>query len=149
MTSEPSVTQDVEPPQEVWIAGNEITTSELSDELDAPNLVIIDTRSDSQKRDTVNDTIRTGQIPGAISLSADSVTREDGTFKSADELTTQFASLGLSTDEDIIVYARFGNQSGQVWLALRVAGYEHVRVYDDAWFAWASDTNLPTEPVSP
>lgn len=148
VTSTSSIAQDVEAPQEMWLPENEVTTQELSGQVNDPNLMIIDTRSDSQKQDTVNDTIRTGQIPGSISLPAGSVMREDGTFVSADESAKKFESLGLSPDDDIVVYARFGTESGQIWLALRVAGYENVRVYDDGWLAWSYDESLPIEPVS-
>jgi thiosulfate/3-mercaptopyruvate sulfurtransferase len=142
-----SLPRDIPAPEETWLAENEITTPELSGQLDNPDLVIIDTRSAGQKRDTVNDTIRTGQIPGSVSLPAGSVMRDNGTFLSPDELEEVIEPFGLSPEDEIVVYGRFGTESGQVWLALRIAGYENVRVYDDGWLAWGFDAALPIEPV--
>lgn len=146
-TSDSSTPESVGEPTEIWIAENEMTTQELSGQFDAPGLVMLDTRNSEQKQDTVNDTIRKGQVPGSISLPAESVMREDGTFRSPDELAALFADTGLSPDKTIVVYGRFGVESGQVWLALRLAGYDKVRVYDDGWLAWAYDPALPIEPI--
>jgi thiosulfate/3-mercaptopyruvate sulfurtransferase len=147
VSGETSVPQNVLAPEERWLASNEITTPELSAQFDDPNLVIIDTRSAEQKQDTVNDTIRSGQIPGSISLPAESVMRDDGTFLPDNELAGLFEPFGLSPNDQIVVYGRFGTESGQVWLALRLSGYENVRVYDDGWLAWGYDASLPIEPV--
>lgn len=37
--------------------------------------------------------------------------------------------------------------TGRVWLALRLAGYEHVRVYDPGWQGWTVDPARPIEPL--
>lgn len=138
----------VDTPEEQWDAHAEITTPELAERLHDPNLVIIDTRTSAQQQDTINDTIRIGQIPGSVSLPAFQIMRGDGTFASPDELEAILAPLDLSPENEIVVYGRFGIETGQVWLALRLAGYENVRVYDDGWLAWGFDKNLPIEPVN-
>jgi thiosulfate/3-mercaptopyruvate sulfurtransferase len=147
VTPEAAQPAEVGAPDETWIAENEITTPELAEQINNPNLVLIDTRSDEEKRDTINDTIREGQIPGSRSLLSDAVMREDGTFASPDELEQILSPLGLSPEDEIVIYGRFGIETGQVWLALRLAGYESVRVYDDGWLAWGYDVALPIEPV--
>lgn len=135
-------------PTDTWIANNEITIEQLADWSDDPNLVIIDTRSEEQKRDTINDTVRMGKIPGALSLPSAAVMREDGTFASPEELEAIFAPLNLSPGNVIVVYGRFGTETGRVWLAFRLAGFEDVRVLDDGWIAWGYNEDLPIDPVA-
>lgn len=146
-SADPDAPRDVPAPDETWLAENVVKTGELADSYDSPGIVLLDTRNDEQARDTVNETIREGRIPGSISLPAESVMRDDGTFRSPGELAGTFADAGLSPDQTIVVYGRFGVETGQVWLALRLAGYDNVRVYDDGWVAWGHDASLPIEPV--
>lgn len=146
-SSIPATPANVASPTDIWIAENEITTGQLADWIDDPNLVVVDSRSDAEKRDTVNDTIRIGQIPGSLSLPASAVIRDDGTFASPSELPQILAPLSLKQENTIVVYDRFGTETGQVWLALRLAGYQDVRVYDDGWIAWGYDEGLPIEPI--
>lgn len=145
-TDSPSL-EDVVAPTPTWIAANEIETGELTERLDDPTLTIIDARTPEQQQDTVNETIRVGQIPGSWSVPSPSVMRPDGTFKSPDELREVFAPLGLQVDGEIVIYGRFGTETGQVWLALHLAGYHNLRVYDDGWVHWGWDTALPIEPI--
>lgn len=146
-STEIATLEAVATPTPTWIAANEIETGELAERLDDPGLVIIDSRTPEQQRDTVNETVRIGQIPGSRSVPAPSVMREDGTFRSPDELRDLFAPLGLEEDTEIVVYGRFGTETGQVWLALHLAGYHNLRVYDDGWVHWGWNTDLPIEPV--
>lgn len=139
--------ESVAVPTPTWIAANEIETGELAARLDDPALVIIDTRTPERQRDTVNETVRVGQIPGSWSVPAPSVMREDGTFRSPEELREMFAPLGLEENSEIAIYGRFGTETGQVWLALHLAGFHNPRVYDDGWVHWGWNADLPIEPL--
>ena len=146
-STESRALESVAVPTPTWIAANEIETGELAERLDDPSLVIIDARTPGQQQDTVNETLRIGQIPGSWSVPAPSVMRDDGTFRSPDELREIFAPLGLQQDSEIVVYGRFGTETGRVWLALHLAGYHNLRVYDDGWVHWGWNTDLPIEPI--
>jgi thiosulfate/3-mercaptopyruvate sulfurtransferase len=130
-----------------WHAENEIVTDELLQRLEEPGLVVIDSRTPGQQKDTVNETIRTGKIPGSWSIPTTDVMRSDGTFRSQDELQELFAPLGIDASSEVVVYGRFGTETGQMWLALRLAGFDNVRVYDDGWIGWGWNTALPIEPL--
>lgn len=134
-------------PTPTWIGANEIETGELAERLGDPSLVIIDSRTPDQQQDTVNETIRVGQIPGSWSVPAPTVMREDGTFRSPEELRELFAPIGLDRESEIVIYGRFGTETGRVWLALHLAGYHNLRVYDDGWVQWGWNEELPIEPV--
>lgn len=138
---------DTATPTPTWIQANEIETGELAQRIDDPSLTIIDTRTPEQREDTINETIREGQIPGSWSVPAPSVMRDDGTFRSPEELRDLFAPFGLTPESEIAIYGRFGSETGQVWLALHLAGYHNLRVYDDGWVHWGWNTDLPVEPV--
>lgn len=134
-------------PVDHWEADTEAGVDDLQAWLDDPALAIVDSRSAAERQDTVNDTIRLGQIPGSIHVPPSTVMRENGTFKTPEELRTQFEGLGLTMDQTVVVYGRFGVESGQVWLALRLAGFEDVRMLDDGWIAWGYDEARPIEPL--
>lgn len=146
-SNDPASLETVADPTPTWIAANEIETGELAGRLDDPALTIIDARTPEQQMDTVNETIRVGQIPGSWSVPAPSVMRDDGTFRSPGELRRIFAPLGLDPDSEIAIYGRFGTETGRLWLALHLAGYHNLRVLDDGWVHWGWDTSLPIEPL--
>jgi thiosulfate/3-mercaptopyruvate sulfurtransferase len=76
--------------------------------------------------------LRGGHIPGAANVPWARAVREDGTFKSADELKEIYeGEVGLSQGEDVIAYCRIGERSSHTWFVLKyLLGYEGVRNYD-------------------
>ena len=54
--------------------------------------------------------MRGGHIPGAANVPWARAVREDGTFKSSEELKTIYeGEAGLNEDEDVIAYCRIGS----------------------------------------
>ncbi len=93
---------------------------------------------------------RAGRIPGAASIPWGQTVREDGTFKSADELRELYAAKGVTPDKDIIAYCRIGERSSHSWFVLReLLGYERVRNYDGSWTEWGSLIGVPIEKPTP
>lgn len=115
----------------------------LLERLDDPALRLVDTRNADQQQDTVNGTIREGHIPGSINITNADVQRADGTFKSPKELRDLFASYGVDPGDDVVVYSLFSSDSGPVWLAFELAGYENVRIYQEGYVAWGFNPDLP------
>ncbi|MFV2062609.1 MAG: sulfurtransferase [Chloroflexota bacterium] len=92
---------------------------------------------------------RAGHIPGAISAPWAQNVNDDGTFKSADELRSHYASKGVTADKDVVTYCRIGERSSHSWFVLHeLLGYERVRNYDGSWTEWGSVINVPIENVS-
>jgi thiosulfate/3-mercaptopyruvate sulfurtransferase len=54
---------------------------------------------------------RGGHIPGAVNIPWAKAVNDDGTFKSADELTKLYQSVGITPDKEIITYCRIGERS--------------------------------------
>jgi len=82
---------------------------------------------------------RGGHIPGAANVPWGSAVREDGTFKSAEELKAVYGGKGVTPDKDVIAYCRIGERSSHTWFALHyLLGYQNVRNYDGSWTEWGS-----------
>jgi len=89
---------------------------------------------------------RGGHIPGAANVPWASAVREDGTFKSAEELKAIYEGKGVTPDKDVIAYCRIGERSSHTWFVLRyLLGYEKVRNYDGSWTEWGSLIGAPIE----
>ncbi|WP_420594777.1 sulfurtransferase [Deinococcus sp.] len=90
--------------------------------------------------------LRGGHIPGAKSIPWAKATNEDGTFKSADELSALYGGEGVTPDKDVIAYCRIAERSSHSWFVLReLLGYPKVRNYDGSWTEWGNGVGLPIE----
>ena len=89
---------------------------------------------------------RGGHIPGAANIPWASAVREDGTFKSADELRAIYGGKGVTPDKEVIAYCRIGERSAHTWFVLtQLLGYPHIRNYDGSWTEWGSLVRAPIE----
>ncbi|HET7725731.1 MAG TPA: sulfurtransferase [Candidatus Limnocylindrales bacterium] len=89
---------------------------------------------------------RAGHIPGAASIPWAQTVREDGTFKSREELEQLYAAKGITADKDVIAYCRIGERSSHSWFVLHeLLGFERVRNYDGSWTEWGSMVGVPIE----
>jgi thiosulfate/3-mercaptopyruvate sulfurtransferase len=89
---------------------------------------------------------RGGHIPGAASVPWAQTVREDGTFKTAEDLRALYAAKGVTPDKDVIAYCRIGERSSHTWFVLHeLLGYGRVRNYDGSWTEWGSMVNVPIE----
>ncbi len=89
---------------------------------------------------------RGGHIPGAANIPWATAVREDGTFKSADELRAIYGSKSVTADKEVVAYCRIGERSSHTWFALHyLLGYPNVRNYDGSWTEWGSLIGVPIE----
>jgi thiosulfate/3-mercaptopyruvate sulfurtransferase len=89
---------------------------------------------------------RGGHIPGAKSIPWAQAVREDGTFKSADELRELYGGKGVLSGEPIIAYCRIGERSAHTWFVLHELLGEHdVKNYDGSWTEWGNLVGVPIE----
>ena len=89
---------------------------------------------------------RGGHIPGAANIPWAQAVREDGTFKSAEELKQLYQSKGITPEKDVIAYCRIGERSSHTWFVLKhLLGYPKVRNYDGSWTEYGSLINVPIE----
>ena len=89
---------------------------------------------------------RTGHIPTAASIPWAQAVRDDGTFKSADELRALYGGKGVTPDKEVTAYCRIGERSAHTWFVLtQLLGYETVRNYDGSWTEWGNLVDVPIE----
>ncbi len=87
--------------------------------------------------------IRAGHIPGAANVPWGQAVREDGTFKSADDLRKLYAAVGIDGSKPIITYCRIGERSSHTWFALnKILGYS-VKNYDGSWTEYGNAVGVP------
>ena len=89
---------------------------------------------------------RAGHIPTAASIPWATAVRDDGTFKSADELRELYEGKGVTPEKEVTAYCRIGERSAHTWFVLReLLGYETVKNYDGSWTGWGNLVDVPIE----
>ena len=87
---------------------------------------------------------RAGHIPTAQSIPWAQAVRDDGTFKTADELRQLYEAKGVSPDKEVTAYCRIGERSAHTWFVLReLLGYDTVKNYDGSWTEWGNLVDVP------
>jgi thiosulfate/3-mercaptopyruvate sulfurtransferase len=87
-----------------------------------------------------------GHIPGSANVTWAKAAKEDGTFKSADELIALYEGEGITSDKEVVTYCRIGERSSHSWFVLReLLGYEDVKNYDGSWTEYGSLVGVPIE----
>jgi thiosulfate/3-mercaptopyruvate sulfurtransferase len=89
---------------------------------------------------------RGGHIPGAVNIPWSQAVREDGTFKSAEDLAKLYESKGVTADKEVTTYCRIGERSSFTWFVLKyLLGYPNVKNYDGSWTEWGNMIRNPIE----
>ena len=89
---------------------------------------------------------RGGHIPGAQNIPWGQVVKDDGTFKSVEELEKLYKPKGITKEKEIITYCRIGERSSHTWFVLKyLLGYPDVRNYDGSWTEWGNLIRTPIE----
>jgi thiosulfate/3-mercaptopyruvate sulfurtransferase len=122
--------------------------------LGKPNRALVDVRSPQEYTGELIHMVnypqegaqRGGHIPGARNIPWAKAAREDGTFKSAEELRQLYRSEGVTPDKEVIAYCRIGERSAHTWFVLtQLLGYPNVRNYDGSWTEWGNVVRAPIE----
>ena len=91
--------------------------------------------------------LRGGHIPGAKSVPWKTAVKEDGTFKSAEELSKIYLEgCQLTPEKEVVAYCRIGERSSHTWFVLSyLLGLKKVRNYDGSWTEWGNRVRAPIE----
>ena len=131
---------------------------EILPRLGDPGLGLVDVRSPAEYSGEIlappgmsESAQRGGHIPGAASIPWALAVREDGSFRSPQELAALYENKGITPDKDIVTYCRIGERSSHTWFVLQhLLGYPYVRNYDGSWTEWGNSVRVPiTRGTSP
>lgn len=149
-----------------WLA----TKSDVLAAFDNPNAVVVDCllaelyRGRGERHHWGE---RQGHIPGAVNIPylanidpslADATPAErehllasGRSFRlgAAKALHSMYCSAGVYPDRQVITYCGRGYAGACGMLALKMLGYENVRLYDGSWSEWSADPDLAVEIGTP
>ena len=108
---------------------------------------ILDVRTPEEHRGEDVRARRAGHIPGAVNLPFTEFLREDGTFKSADEIRALAErAVGGDLTQLRAAHCQGGVRAALAWFALHeLAGIEGVRNYAGSWEEWGNRTDCAVE----
>ena len=87
--------------------------------------------------------VEAGHAPGARNLPFASVYREDGRFKSADELRRLFEEAGVDPAQPFVASCGSGVTANSLIFAAHLLGNDKSRLYDGSWSEWGADPATP------
>jgi thiosulfate/3-mercaptopyruvate sulfurtransferase len=89
--------------------------------------------------------MRSGHIPGSISLPYTDLLHADGTFRSAGDVRGRFEAAGVDATQPVVTSCGSGVTACILTLGLRVAGLPEGAVYDGSWSEWGGRSDTPVE----
>jgi thiosulfate/3-mercaptopyruvate sulfurtransferase len=89
--------------------------------------------------------MRSGHIPGSVSVPYTDLLRADGTFRPAGEVRGRFEAAGIDGSRPLVTSCGSGVTACILTLGLRVAGFPEGAVYDGSWTEWGGRSDTPVE----
>jgi thiosulfate/3-mercaptopyruvate sulfurtransferase len=89
--------------------------------------------------------VAAGHIPGARNLPFAALYKDDGTFRSRDEIAQTFAVAGVDPHAPFVAACGSGVTASSLIFAAHLLGNRATRLYDGSWSEWGADPSTPKE----
>lgn len=87
--------------------------------------------------------IASGHIPGARNVPFAALYRDDGTFRSPDELRQIFEGAGADPQRPFVATCGSGVTANSLIFAAHLLGNRQAQLYDGSWSEWGADPSTP------
>ena len=85
--------------------------------------------------------VSAGHIPSAINIDWNNNVDDNGFFKDPEKLRRIYS--GINKDFEILTYCQGGYRAANTFIALKVLGYQNVKMYLGSWGEWGNRIDLP------
>lgn len=129
-------------------AGRVRGIGDLLADLDRRTELMLDARAAGRFNGTTPEPrpgIRSGHIPGAMSLPYSELLNPDATFRARDALRRRFAAAGADGARPVVTSCGSGVSAAILTLGLALAGLPQGALYDGSWTEWGGRPDTPIE----
>ena len=124
-----------------------VTAEQVNSARSEPDTTIVDVRRLTEFTGEEVRAKRGGRIPGAVRVFWQDNLDWDGSrrFVPTDRIRANYERAGITPDKRVITYCQGAVRAAHAALALKLAGYPNVQIYDGSWEEWGSRDDLPVE----
>ncbi len=120
---------------------------DVQNAIDNPNIALLDARTLDEYTGQFqkNGAFKAGRIPNSEWCDWGNNVDYDSTqkFKSINELNALYSNLGITPDQEVIVYCQSGVRSAHTTFVLtELLGFKNVKNYDGSWIEWSYHDDL-------
>jgi thiosulfate/3-mercaptopyruvate sulfurtransferase len=124
-----------------------LTAEQVAAARSEPNTTIVDVRRLTEFTGEEARAKRGGRIPGSVRVFWQDNLDWDGNREliPTEQVRARYEAAGITPDQRVITYCQGAVRAAHSALALKLAGYPNVQVYDGSWEEWGNRDDLPIE----
>jgi len=117
----------------------------IMDNLDNPDMILIDTRAHDEFTGLQPLAMRSGHIPGAINIDwkLNKDPARHGRMKSDEKVLEMLLDRRITKDKEVVVYCQTCHRSSHTYIMLKQVGYPNIKCYPGSWSEWGNCDDTP------